>query len=100
MFNPMCVNSFNFEVSFIPNNEFIFNIVCNANLYCATSKSKLLSLFGVNLSKAKSVLKDKFLGEVNLNSINLGARVYLNKYVTFKTNFAFDRFTPNNDTRK
>lgn len=37
---------------------------------------------------------DKFLGELNLNSITFGGRYYLNKFVTFKADLAFDRFTP------
>ncbi len=37
---------------------------------------------------------EKFLGELNLNSFNIGARYYLNKYVTFKSDLTFDRFTP------
>ena len=44
-----------------------------------------------------STENDKFLGELNLNSINFGARYYLNKYVTFKADIAFDRFTPNSN---
>ena len=44
-----------------------------------------------------SAENDKFLGELNLNSINLGARCYLNKNVTFKADLSFDRFTPNNN---
>ena len=36
----------------------------------------------------------KFLGELNLNSFNIGARYYVNKYVTFKSDLAFDRFIP------
>ena len=36
----------------------------------------------------------KVLGEINLNSFNIGARCYLNRYVTFKSDLAFDRFTP------
>lgn len=44
-----------------------------------------------------STENDKFLGEVNLNSVNIGARYYINKYVTFKSDLAFDRFTPNNN---
>ena len=43
-----------------------------------------------------STENDKFLGELNLNSINFGARYYVNKYVTFKSDFAFDRFIPTN----
>ena len=36
----------------------------------------------------------KFLGELNLNSFNIGARYQVNKYVTFKSDLAFDRFIP------
>jgi len=43
-----------------------------------------------------STENDKFLGEFNLNSVNLGARYFLNKYVTFKSDLAFDRFIPTN----
>lgn len=43
-----------------------------------------------------STENDKFLGEVNLNSITIGARYYVNKFVTFKTDLSFDRFTPHN----
>ena len=43
-----------------------------------------------------STENDKFLGELNLNSINIGARYYINKYVTFKSDLAFDRFIPTN----
>ncbi len=44
-----------------------------------------------------STENEKFLGEFNLNSINIGARYYINKYVTFKSDLAFDRFLPTND---
>lgn len=43
-----------------------------------------------------STENDKFLGELNLNSFNIGARYYLNKYVTFKSDITFDRFIPAN----
>ncbi|GEC79222.1 hypothetical protein [Flavobacterium aquatile] len=39
---------------------------------------------------------DKVLGELNLNSVGIGARFYMNKSVTFKSDLTFDRFTPNN----
>ena len=35
-----------------------------------------------------STENDKFLGEINLNSVNIGARYYVNKYVTFKSDLA------------
>jgi OOP family OmpA-OmpF porin len=41
-----------------------------------------------------STENDKFLGEMNLNSVSIGARYYVNKIVTFKTDLSFDRFTP------
>jgi OOP family OmpA-OmpF porin len=44
-----------------------------------------------------STENDKFLGELNLNSITIGARYYVNKYVTFKSDLAFDRFIPANN---
>jgi OOP family OmpA-OmpF porin len=44
-----------------------------------------------------STENEKFLGEFNLNSINIGARYYINKYVTLKSDLAFDRFLPTND---
>lgn len=44
-----------------------------------------------------STENDKFLGEINLNSVNIGARYYVNKYVTFKSDLAFDRFIPTNN---
>ena len=44
-----------------------------------------------------STENDKFLGELNLNSINFGVRYYLNKVVSFKSDIAFDRFIPAND---
>jgi OOP family OmpA-OmpF porin len=47
-----------------------------------------------------STENDKFLGEVNLNSVSFGARYYVNKYVTFKSDFAFDRFLPTNNKSK
>ncbi len=43
-----------------------------------------------------STENEKWLGEINFNSINFGARYYINKYVTFKSDLAFDRFTPAN----
>jgi hypothetical protein len=47
-----------------------------------------------------STENDKFLGEVNLNSVSFGARYYVNKYVTFKSDIAFDRFLPTNNKSK
>lgn len=47
-----------------------------------------------------STENDKFLGEFNLNSVNLGTRFFLNKYVTFKSDLAFDRFIPTNKKSK
>lgn len=44
-----------------------------------------------------STENEKFLGELNLNSFNIGARYYLNKNVTFKSDLAFDRFIPTNE---
>lgn len=44
-----------------------------------------------------STVNDKFLGELNLNSVAVGARYYLNKYITFKSDLAFDRFIPGSD---
>jgi OOP family OmpA-OmpF porin len=44
-----------------------------------------------------STVNDKFLGELSLNSVTIGARYYLNKYVTFKSDLAFDRFIPGSD---
>jgi OmpA-OmpF porin, OOP family len=47
-----------------------------------------------------STENQKFLGELNLNSINLGARYYLNKYVSLKSDLAFDRFIPTDKKSK
>ena len=44
-----------------------------------------------------SAENEKFLGELNLNSIYVGTRYYLNKHVTFKSDIAFDRFIPTNN---